>query len=388
MTRLRTGIIGIGGRGAWLVQAVSARPDCEIVGLADAIPAKARYLAEQIGRPELPVCASIEELLGTECDVVMVTTPDAHHAEIVLPALAAGKTVFCEKPLETTLDRCRAIIEADARAGGRTFVGFNLRYAPVYATRRAHVERGDIGRILTIQADEFYDGGRTYFRRWNRLRSEGGGLWITKASHDFDLIAWLANAAPLEICAMAEKTYYVPRTDAADRCRDCQVAGSCPDRAPADVPPLRRLHEEQGGEPYDLCLYNSESDTFDHGIATIRLEGDIFATYTCNVVAGFSNRRIRISGTRGTLTGDLHGNTIELCRRDPAAVETIPVGGDLHNLHGGADENVLASFFAFARGEAEPRCRPREAAIAVRMGLAATRASDEHRLVRLGEFAL
>jgi len=187
---------------------------------------------------------------------------------------------------------------------------------------------------------------------------------------------------------MAEKSYYVPKPEAAAQCRHCRLAATCPDRAPAAPPPLPRLHEENGGPPYDLCLYNSDSDTFDHGIAMVRLERDIVATYTCNVVTGLSNRRIRVSGTEGTLTGDLQSSTILLHRRDPARMEEIAVGGDLQNLHGGADENLLESFFAFARGEAEPRCRPREASIAVRMGLAATRSTDEHRLVAMEEVAL
>ena len=62
-----------------------------------------------------------------------------------------------------------------------------------------------VGRVLTVQADEFYDGGRGYFRRWNRLRSEGGGLWLTKASHDFDLLYWLSGrTAPLDLDVHAQ----------------------------------------------------------------------------------------------------------------------------------------------------------------------------------------
>ena len=294
---------------------------------------------------------------------------------------------FNEKSLDTTAERCQAIIEADRRAGGKTFVGLNLRYAPVYATIRRRIEAGAIGDVLTIQADEFYDGGRTYFRRWNRLRSEGGGLWITKATHDFDLLTHLAGwAAPLEVYAAAARTYYVPKPGAAMRCRDCSLAPACPDRAPLEPYYLAAAAEAAGGEPYGLCLYNSDSDTFDHGIATVRYENGVFATYTCNVVCGFSDRRIRVSGTKGTLTGCLSGSTVELCTRDPSETIDIPVSAG-EGGHGGADGLLLESFLAFVRGECQPRCRPAEAAVSVYLGLAATKASDEHRAVALREIA-
>lgn len=389
MSRIRVAIVGIGGRGSWLVGAVAQRNDAEVVAVCDRIVPQAAWAAEHYGLRNARICGSIEEILGeTDCDAVMVTTGDAHHAEIVVPALHAGKFVFCEKPLETSLAKCQAIIDADEAAGGRTFVGFNLRYAPVYVKVKQLLDAGEIGDILTVQADEFYDGGRTYFRRWNRFRSEGGGLWITKACHDFDLLQWLADKPPVSVFATSAKSYYVPRTDAAMQCRDCTLRETCPDRAPAVPAAIPRIREENGGEPYDLCLYNAPSDTFDHGIATVTFAGNVLATYTCNVVTGFSDRRIRVSGTKGTIDGSLRRNTIILQRRDPGKCEEIALDADVSSGHGGADTNVLTGFFQFVQGQGEPKCRPRNGAVPVLMGLAATLSGDEKRLVPMAELAL
>ncbi len=389
MSRIKVAIAGIGGRGTWLVGQVAKRDDARIVALCDPVVPQARWAADQNGLTGVGLFDRIEDVLArTECAAVMVTTADAHHAEVAVPALDSGRFVFCEKPLETTMEKCNAIVGADDAAGGKTFVGFNLRYAPVYVKVKELLETGAIGDILTIQADEFYDGGRTYFRRWNRLRSEGGGLWITKASHDFDLLQWLAGKEPLSVYATAVKSYYMPKTEAAGQCRDCDLEAACPDRAPREPPVHRRLREENGGEPHDLCLYNTPSDTFDHGIATVTFADNILATYTCNVVAGLSERRIRVSGTTGTIDGSLGQNRIILQRRDPSKREEIDVGASLKGGHGGADTNVLDSFFAFVRGEGEPKCRPRDGAIPVFMGLAATRSGDANRVVHMGEFRL
>jgi predicted dehydrogenase len=375
-------------RATWVLSSLVRFPDAKVVALCDRLPGKCAWMAQEYRLGDVPAFGSVTELLKrVECDAVMVMTADAHHAEVVVPALRAGKFVFCEKPLETTIAKCRRIVAADAAAGGKTFIGLNLRYAPVYATLKQRILAGDVGRVLTIQADEFYDGGRTYFRRWNRWRKEGGGLWITKASHDFDIITWLAGARPLSVSAMAARSYYVPKPEAGMQCRACAIAENCPDRMPATWTKVFQVNEQFGGAPADLCLYNSGSDTFDHGIANVQFEGDIFATYTCNVVAGFTERRMRISGTKGTLDATLGTPNITLHKRDPSAVVGIDVtDGNATGGHGGADDLEFREFIEFVQGRAEPRCRPREASIAVGIGLAATRASDTGKTVPLTSF--
>lgn len=389
MSKIKVAMVGMGGRGSWMVEAVAKRPDVEITAVCDRYLKRAEYVARQCQLTTARVFEDIEALLeSVDCDAVMVTTTDAHHAEVVVPALRAGKFVFCEKPLETTVKKCKDIIAADRRVGGKTFVGFNLRYAPVYAKVKQIIDSGVLGDLLTIQADEFYDGGRTYFRRWNRFRAEGGGLWITKASHDFDLLYWFAGAKPLTMHALAAKTYYVPKAEAAMQCRYCKLEATCPDRAPREASALVKIREESGGEPHDLCLYNAPSDTFDHGIATVAFERSIMATYTCNVVAGFSDRRIRVSGTKGTVEGCLSGKSLTLYKRDPSSCVQVPIEVDLGISHGGADADVQESFFRFVRGEAEPKCRPQDAITPVCLGLAATLSGDTHRTVSLARFRI
>jgi len=389
LDKIRYAIVGIGSRGHDLLRRSLGMADVECVALCDPILSKAQW-CKQHYKLDIPIFSSLEEVLeSVGVDAIIIGAGDSYHADIAVPALQAGKYVFCEKPMDITLEKCQEIVAADEAAGGKTFIGFNLRYAPTYARIRAELDKGVIGDILTIQADEFYSSGRTYFRRWNRLREMSGGLWITKASHDFDLLNWFAGVEPLQVYATATRSYYVPKAEAAGQCRDCQLAESCPDRAPKDLPPLVKLTEEATGHPGDLCLFNSDTDTFDHGIATITFANGIMATYTCNVVASFSGRRIRISGTKGTLDGSLSGDRLILYRRDHTiSKEEISLNADTGEGHGGADEVVIKDFFEFVRGNAEPKCRPREAILPVAMGLAATLSSDENRVVDMKDFAL
>ncbi|MCC6423733.1 MAG: Gfo/Idh/MocA family oxidoreductase [Phycisphaerales bacterium] len=391
MNKIRIAVVGLGRRSTWAVESLVADPRYQVVALVDTIPAHSNVIARQFKLTDVPQFTRIEDCLeSVDLHAVAIFTSDGHHAEVVIPALGAGKYVFVEKPLDITHEKLDAIIAADAKAGGRTFVGFNLRYAPVYEKIHELIQSGAIGDVLTIQADEFYDGGRTYFRRWNRLRSVGGGLWITKSSHDFDLLYWMAGAAPKSIFATASLSYYKPRPGAAMYCRDCQFNNprDCQDRwiAEDQVPSileLVRATEQAIGQKPDLCLFNSDKDTFDNGIATVDFVNGVRATYTVNVVAGFTNRRMRVSGTRGTLDGDLENATLTLTGRDPTRIEQFNLKAE--GGHGGADGFVLSNFANFVAGQPAKIVPPKEAAVAVRMGLAATQSSDTGQVVSMAE---
>jgi predicted dehydrogenase len=144
---------------------------------------------------------------------------------------------------------------------------------------------------------------------------------------------------------------------------------------------LSEVAAEHGDPRPDLCLYNSDKDTFDHGIATVEFEGGLLATYTCNVVAGFTERRIRVAGTKGLIDGKLGGKELLLTLRDPTRVERIPLktGGG----HGGADDVLFQDFYAFTQGTREPKVRPAEAAVVVSIGLAARHSADTKRRIEL-----
>ncbi len=395
MKPIRIMIAGCGGgRGIWFTQDLAKNTRFELVALADTLPAAAHRVAAHIGQPGLPVFTTTAEALEhVQTDAVLIATPDGEHTDAVLEALAHGAFAYVEKPLAISIADCLKIVEADHAAGGRTMVGFNLRFAPVYATLHSLVRTGAVGDILTLQADEFYGGGKTYFRRWNRLRRFGGGLWITKASHDFDLLYWLAGSLPVRVGAAARLSHYRPRHDAGPRCETCPIEAGCPDSAQRhtdslspfwkDMIGIRKAH---GWYP-DLCLFNSDKDTFDHGTAQIEFANDALATYTLNVVASFTDRTLLVSGTQGALRGALSADTLQAWSRStPEQSRTLPLPhtGSTDG-HGGGDARLMDDFAAFIHGDPSRATPPLEASVAIAIGIAATRASDENRMVSLEE---
>ena len=390
MDKLRVAIVGAaGGRGRWFVEQVLASPRFELVSIVDHLVDAVKLVRDHLGVPDVNVYRDTAQALDeSPCDAIIVATTDAAHIGPTLEALSRGLHVYVEKPLATTVADCLSIVEADERAGGKIMVGFNLRFAPFYRKMKELVTQGTIGKTLTIQADEFYHKGRTYFRRWNRLRESGGGLWITKASHDFDLLYWMAGRLPKSVEASANLSHFVRRPEGGMRCSECDIESTCIDSSlGSDIlnPPLwheiAEVREKNGWPPRDLCLYNSDKDTFDHGIVTVRFSDDLFSVYTVNVVAPITDRRMRISGTNGMIEGAVSVPEVTFYKRDrehlpaeciPAVYEDTDSGAS----HGGGDSKLLDEFALFVRGEIPAPVAPATASVAVALGVAATKSGD------------
>jgi len=378
-------IIGASKRSSMIFKFAQSHPEqLRVVGIFDLIPELCGVMLASFENTDAVEYSSLDEALSDPAvQAVFVGTPDHAHVEVACSALAAGKHVYCEKPLAITLEDCDAIIEASEKASGIFYLGMNLRHAPVYEFVHDMLERGELGKLQTIEANEHYIGGRTYFRRWNRLRKFGGGLWITKAVHDFDLLNWLSGGQPKRVYAVSSLSHYKPRADGGTHCRACKIQQECPDYYDVNHPDsdkwndLATIIEKHSGVPRDICLYNSDKDTFDNGMAIVEFDNDVRATYTVNVVSSMSTRQLFVSGTKGSLESDLEDNKVTFTPR----FKGEPVVTDLNDQvdtsgHGGADSRILNEFVACCRSGKRPRTGAAEGRSSLAVGLAARESCD------------
>ena len=84
-------------------------------------------------------------------DIVDITSPNAMHKEMALAAIAAGKHVYCEKPLAVTLEDAEAMAAAAAGAGVKTMVAFNNVKTPAAMLAKSLIDRGEIGRPMRFE---------------------------------------------------------------------------------------------------------------------------------------------------------------------------------------------------------------------------------------------
>jgi len=139
-------------------------------------------------------------------DVVDITTPNDVHAEIALAALAAGKAVYCEKPLANTAAETRAMAEAAEAAGATTLVGFNYLKNPAHPYARALIQGGLLGQPTlfrgTFDQDVMSDASFPFTWRHDRGKAGSGALG-DMASHTLAFARYLMGDIT-EVCGMCE----------------------------------------------------------------------------------------------------------------------------------------------------------------------------------------
>ena len=140
-------------------------------------------------RHEAATADTLDELLD-RCDVVDVCTPTFAHDEFVIAAARAGKNVVCEKPLARTHAKAVAMIEACREAGVQLYPGQVVRFFPEYATAKAAVDAGRIGRPAVLR---FSRRGAAPSRAWFADPALSGGIIVDQMIHDLDYARWIAG---------------------------------------------------------------------------------------------------------------------------------------------------------------------------------------------------
>jgi predicted dehydrogenase len=192
MQPIRLGIVGTGAftRGSHLPVICSLR-GIGVAALCDTDKATLRQAVDLVG-PQVESCTDYRDLVARpDLDAVLVATPTNLHAEIATAAFAAGKHVFCEKPLVPRPGDLSALIAAWQASGRLLQVGYVYRYAPIFRRVVARIERGDLGRPLMMWAHEFR---AAFYTPWRYDVEISGGTLVEKCCHHFDLSHWLLGA--------------------------------------------------------------------------------------------------------------------------------------------------------------------------------------------------
>ena len=251
----RLAIVGTGHRGAgtWGRDAPAAAADeVELIGLSDTNPARLAVVASELGlsgagvshRPRRHARAPARP------HTLIVCTRDDTHADIIVHALEQGIDVVTEKPMATTAEDCRRILDAEARTGRRVDVAFNYRFAPTSRKIRELLASGRIGEVTSVDFHWYLDTvhGADYFRRWHAYKRHSGSLFVHKATHHFDLLNWWIDSDPVRVFAQGSlRSYGAAGPFRGVRCKGCAHAGECEfyldisPRAPGSTCSTRRL---------------------------------------------------------------------------------------------------------------------------------------------------
>jgi inositol 2-dehydrogenase len=188
---IKIGLIGAGRMGQVFAHTLASNvPEADLVAVADSSADLARDTAVRFNAPAW--YADYRQLLERkDIEAVVIATPTHTHVEVAVASAAAGKQIFCEKPLSLDLAGNDVVIEAARKAGVRMQVGLNRHFDPAYVAAKKMIDEGQIGTPVMIKLIG-RDPRRTGLEFARRANS--GGMILDMGIHDFDTARWLMGS--------------------------------------------------------------------------------------------------------------------------------------------------------------------------------------------------
>jgi myo-inositol 2-dehydrogenase/D-chiro-inositol 1-dehydrogenase len=195
---LRFGVLGVGRIGnVHIENLVNRIPGTEVAALSDVLPEE---LARVKAKFDVPMAyLDYKEVLKLpDVDAVVICTPTNTHCQVILDAAAAGKHIFCEKPIDLCIEKIKRINEEVQKCGIQLMVGFNRRFDPNFLKVHEMVKSGKVGvpHVLKITSRDPSPPPENYLRA-------SGGLFLDMTIHDFDMARYLMGSDVTEVYARA-----------------------------------------------------------------------------------------------------------------------------------------------------------------------------------------
>ena len=187
MTKVKWGIIGLGWFGEWHAAALAGLGNVETYTLCTRTEPRLKDLGGKFDVKHLYTDCD-EMLADPELEAVSITTMWDQHAAPALAAIKAGKHVFLEKPMASTVADCRAIVGAARDSDKHFMVGHIVRFQPRYAAAKREIEAGNIGDVISIYARRNVpvSVGTSVLPKISPIIGDG--------IHDTDIMLWYTGA--------------------------------------------------------------------------------------------------------------------------------------------------------------------------------------------------
>lgn len=326
----KTANIGLIGCGARLKSLLRHVPGIGSNIRVTAVCDPSRQAAEQAKKefnPKARVYHNHSDLSASaDVDWVFIGSFNCFHREHAVTALMAGKNVFCEKPLATSIADSKAILKACEKSGRIFCVGFTLRYSPHYRRIKQLITENAVGRIISMEFNEtlHIDHGGYIHSNWRRFTNLAGTHLLEKCCHDMDLAIWMLDSIPRRVASFGGLNFFVPENRGY-----VKKLGKAPNGRPAFS------SWEQPGPR--INPFTAKKDIIDNQVAILEFNNNVRATFHTNCCTNIQERRMYICGTEGTMRADIVNGLIELAPiRYNTEIERIRT--NVHGGHGGGDE--------------------------------------------------
>lgn len=208
MEKVKFGVVGGGGAFFFHSNGVKESEIIEYTAIYDVDYKNAQKMAQRYEHNEMTAYETLDEMLESDINAVLVMVPHIFHTDIVVQCANKGKHVLCEKPMGTTLEGCRKMIEACEKNHVKFMIAENHRFLPAHVCVHDLVAQGLIGDIRMIRA---YEGvneipglSESGFWKGDPLKA-GGGALMDMAAHKFATIEYIIGSRCEEVTSVLAK---------------------------------------------------------------------------------------------------------------------------------------------------------------------------------------
>ncbi len=195
---VKIAVLGCGRIGVMHARNIANHPRASLATVFDIYQPAADKVAAELG---VKTSKSIEEILANpEVDAILIATSTNTHADILEMAVAAGKPILCEKPIDLSLERVNACYEKIRHSSVPIMLGFVRRFDPGHRATRDAVRRGDVGELhqVVITSRDPAMAPDAYIR-------VSGGIFRDMTIHDFDMARFMLGEEPTEVFATGSR---------------------------------------------------------------------------------------------------------------------------------------------------------------------------------------
>ena len=355
---VRYGLVGTGMMGVEHIQNLAITPGAELVAIADPVRASLGWAKAALGG----AAAGVTEFADGAAlaasglvDAVIVASPNHTHRDVLAPLFDAGLHILCEKPLATTIDDARWIVERAAATPGIFWTAMEYRYMPPAAEFIAQVHGGRIGTLQMLSIREHRFPFLPKVGDWNRFSANTGGTMVEKCCHFFDLMRLIVGSE-------AARVYCSGAMD------------------------VNHLDEDYSGQTPDIIDNSYTTVDFANGVRAM-LDLSMFADGAEN------QEEITAVGSQARLDCLIPAGDLIFSPRtgfmNPKAVTRAHVAVDAAALKAGSHHGSTwyqhQKFIAAVRGEGSVDVDAVDGLVAVAIGTAAEISAREKRVVTMAE---
>ncbi len=385
---IRIGVVGYGGRMSGVIKSClrSIEPELRVVGIVDPDEKGARARLDDCDKDLVVFYKTLDDMVRKgKLDALAIGTRCHQHAPYAIEAARYDLPLYLEKPVAISMKQATALEKAYRKSRCKVVVSFPLRVSPLCMLAKDLIKDGAVGIPQHITAVNYVPYGTVYWDMDYRIFKITQGLFLQKATHDFDYMSFLMGSNIVRVAAMANYGRVFGGKKAAGlTCSKCKEQKTC-----LESPENRKRNASGGIDVNHPCTFSRDCGSKETGTnedcssALVEFASGAHGIYT----QVFFSRRD--SGTRGSIVSGYHGtvsfdwykNELKRVRHHEPFTDTIKADSGMS--HFGGDIELARDFIGVIHGKCKPRSTVEAGVQSVYACLAAKESAETGRFVKV-----